>query len=320
MRRSASEVIRTLEMRVARLERQAGFGHRSSSHNKRAFMSDLVSKVSDIYAKLKSDLPGEKEKKKILAKVASDLEKELLSSINGFKRHWFKSTLKGKVNCSIKSNKLVISISFADGSGSGSSSINLQISEMSDLKDLRDLVSSFESKFRKHNRNIKYAVPFELWTEALSIITKTLEKPLFLPMLQGDLATLSDRVSAPLKKEYEKKFWNKLNKFSPVTSKVLKALAKVGVGALVIGLCISVFMITPWGLVAGGIAGLFKLIMNGLVLIGMFFASAFVGKVFTDISSLQNEMKKWSSERDLPSDPEETLEMFLELLEREGVA
>ena len=321
MRRSASQVIRELEMRVARLERQASFGHisKSSSHNKRAFLSDLVSKVSEIYAKLKSDLPSEKEKNKILAKVASDLESEITSSIGSYRDRNWAGKPKSRVKCSIRSNQLVINIAVE---ATDKRSISLQISEMSDLKDLRDLVSSLESEYEKDSwsrMQSSLRVPFKVWGMILSIITKTLEKPLFLPMLQGDLATLSERVSAPLKKEYEKKFWEKLDKFSSVSSKVLKTLAKVGVGALVIGLCLSVFMTLPWGVVAGGIAGLFKVIVLTLSY-GAAGLLAIFGWSFAMNPNKYLNQREASSEVEIPSDPEERLEMFLELLEQEGVA
>ena len=144
----------------------------------------------------------------------------------------------------------------------------------------------------------------------LSIITETLEMPLFLPILQGDLATLADRVDAPLRKEFEKKFWDKLERFSSVAAKVLKAIAKIGVGALVIGLCISVFMLIPWGLIGTGLVMLLKSIVASLAIMAGGYLGIIIGK----------GLGSFRVANEIPDDPEERLELFLEVFEQEGIA
>ena len=303
MRRSASEVIRNLEMRVARLERQI-----TSSQSKKALLSGLVSKVGDFYAYLNRELPGDAEKNKILSKMVSDLESELITSIRGFQdRGWYGKT-RGSVKCSIQSDQLVMSIS-VDTLGN-KDSISLKISEMSDLRDLRVLVSDLKSEYKKDHRQSSRRIPFEVWNMILIIITNTLEKPLFLPLLQGDLDTLIDRVDAPTKKEFERKFWVKLEKASSVAAKVLKALAKVGVGALVVKLCISVLILIPWGVIGMTLLGLLKILLGGMAIVAGGVLGKYLGKA----------MKPHKFANEVPNDPEERLELFLELLEEEGLA
>ena len=297
-------MIRNLEMRVARLERQV-----TSSQSKKAFLSGLVSKVGDFYAYLKRELPGEAERKKILSKMVSDLEKELLSYINGFKDSTYAGKTKGKVKCSVKSSQLLISISIDTLSHrSIEMSKNLKISEMSDLGELESFVEGLRRNFSLNQAT--HTIPIRLWSNVLEIITSTLEMPLFLPLLQGDLDTLIDRVDAPTKKEFERKFWAKFEKASSVAAKVLKALAKVGVGALIVKLCVSVLMLLPWGVIGLTLLGLLKIIFGGVAIVAGGMLGKEIGKAIRP--------RRYANE--VPNDPEERLELFLELLEEEGVA
>jgi len=315
MKRLASEVLRDLEIRVARLERQVGFGFnrmsKSSSHNKSAVLSGLASKVEDFYVYLKRELPGEKERKEILSKIVSDLEDELINSIESFQGDGWVGKTKGRVKCSIQSGQLVISISV--DTLNNEDSITLKISEMSDLIPLKMYVWDLKTEWTKDSwtrRQVTRRIPFEVWDMILRIITETLEMPLFLPMLQGDLATLADRVDASLRKEFEKKFWDRLERYSSVAAKVLKAIAKIGVGALVVGLCISVFMLIPWGLIGNLLVMLLKSIVAALAIMAGGYLGTIIGGGLGSLR-VANE---------IPDDPEERLELFLEVLEQEGIA
>jgi hypothetical protein len=286
MRRTASEVIRDLEMRVARLERQAtrhGVS-KSSSHNKKAFLSGLKKKVGDFYVHLKRSLPSEKEREKILSKMASDLENTLNKDRNLAEEGF------SKFKCEIKPN--LLTITYFD-SRDGKEELNF-----SELKSL------YKYHFRWHDK----------WRKMFEHIEETIEHPLFFPMLQGDLETLVDRVDNSTREKFEKEFWSKLERYSSTLYKILKVLVKIGIGVYILKLCVSLIM-------AGVLAAAAKIATYSL----MDILAGISASVFTTIASMKflennGAFEDKRASKKVPRDPEERLELFLELLESEGLA
>lgn len=225
MRKLASD-IRSLELRIAKLEK---------IKDKASYVSKLKDKIADAYVAFKRKVPGKSEVRSMVKGVLSNLE----SDINSYSYSSMESTI------SLKGESVFFNIVFE--TSSGIKELNFSLRDREDILSVRELnLKETNSANVRPLRHIRAVIHRHLYYS----------NPLFWGLLKGDLTTLIDDLDSKTRKEFEQKFWKDLERKSSVAAKILKIIAAVGMGGLLVKLVMAVFGLSFWNLIGWSVFGL----------------------------------------------------------------
>jgi hypothetical protein len=213
MRRSASEVISELEVRVAHLE-------------KKAFIGGIKSKINDVYTKLLRKIPLEAHRKKYIKEVCSRLNKAI-------KRHGNKEGIS-KVSLSSSESGLKITYTL------NGKEKDFIVENEDKLRHIKTFVATEPGEV-----GLLSSIYQEVKDDTLFFVLLKLKGD-----TDGLYDQLKD---TNLLLRAEKKFWEQMERTSSVGAKVLKALVKIGVGVALFKLIMAGFILVGGGSAIVGI-------------------------------------------------------------------
>ena len=208
MRRTASEVIRNLEVRVAHLE-------------KKAFIGKIKSSIKDVYTKLLREIPLEPHRRKHLKEAFGRLNKTVKPHINR----------GGISNIRLSPSNSGLEVIFT---------LNGE-KETFVVKDLNHL----ESLSNRRNRD---SIDSNIVYVFQSIYREVEDDPLFFPLLKGETEGLYDQLKdTKFLFRAEKKFWTAFERLSSAGAKVLRVFIRLSIGMALFKLIMVAFILIGGG-------------------------------------------------------------------------